>query len=119
MLWVDALKSRLTQCWQIRVQHPQTTEEDRHNEVDRLCRALLATDLASNLRALDPSISYTFCPSREGEVKPCDEIFVQYFCKTIVEYFCIGENRQSRKLEDKKNDFLFRNNTKYIHQPHV
>ncbi|KAF2823261.1 hypothetical protein CC86DRAFT_469099 [Ophiobolus disseminans] len=104
---------------EIHIKHPMVADKEKYAAIDTLCQMLLISDLPSNLRGLHPGMSFAFCPSTEGIVDSNDEVFAQYFCKTIVEYLCIGDGKLSKKMEAMRDSFMDRNSTKFFHQPMV
>ena len=109
----------LTSHDQIHIKHPIVEEREKCAALDDLCKMLLISDLPSNLRGVYPDMAFAFCPSREGTVNSNDYLFAQYFCKTVVEYLCIGDGKVSKKMEAMRDNFMSRNSTKFIHHPQV
>jgi hypothetical protein len=108
---------KLTLPPQIHIKHPIVTDAEKYAAMNTLCEMLLISDVPENLRGIYPEMAFTFCPSREGRVDSNDEVFAQYFCKTIVEKLCLGKDELAKKMEATKDSFLSRNSTKFYHQP--
>lgn len=84
--------------------------------IHELCSRLLNSSLATKLRLLNPGVSFTLCPSKEGRVTSVDEIFARCFSVAVVTRYCMGDTH-SQELERLRDNFLNRNSTKYLYQP--
>jgi hypothetical protein len=102
---------------QIHIKHHLVDGREKYAAMNTLCEKLLISDLPENLRNTNPDVAFTFCPSREGAITTDDKVFAQYFCKTIVEKLCLGEDELAKKMEAIKSSFISRNSTKFLHQP--
>lgn len=102
---------------EVRLRHPKTTES-KSEAIHELCHTLLHSSLFTELRLLNPAVSFTFCPSQEGRLNDLDKVFARCFSTAVVTRYCVGDTH-SRELERMRDDFLNRNNTKYLYAPMV
>jgi intracellular sulfur oxidation DsrE/DsrF family protein len=99
--------------------HPDPPESSLVIErLHELCDRLLSTQLSTELRELNPGVSFSFSPSQEGGMNDIDRKFVRCFSTATVRRYCVGDTL-SKELESMRDGFLCRNSIKYIHQPYV
>lgn len=104
---------------EIHIKHHLVNGREKYAAMNTLCEKLLISDLPENLRNTNPGVAFNFYPSQEGASTTDDKVFAQYFCKTIVEKLCLGEDELAKKMEATKSSFMNRNSTKFLHQPMV
>ncbi|OCK98866.1 uncharacterized protein K441DRAFT_653219 [Cenococcum geophilum 1.58] len=104
---------------EVRLRHPKISEtSEKSDAIHELCSRLLHSALSTKLRLLNPVVTFTFCPSREGTQNELDKTFARCFSTAIVTRYCVGDTL-SKELERLRDDFLNRNSTKFLYQPMV
>ncbi|OCL05857.1 hypothetical protein AOQ84DRAFT_390583 [Glonium stellatum] len=104
---------------EVRLRHPKISEtSEKSDAIHELCNRLLHSALSTKLRLLNPTVTFTFCPSREGTQNELDMTFARCLSTAIVTRYCVGDTL-SKELERMRDDFLNRNSTKYLYQPQV